>query len=567
MAPNPAATALLGVDVGGTFTDALLVSGDRLYSAKVPSTRPPAAGVLQAAEAALAAAGCDAPRVRRFVHGMTVATNALLERRGARVVTLTTEGFRDLLAIARQDRDVLYTLWPHRPEPLVPRERSLTVRERVSAEGVEVALTREEIERVCAEVAALAPEAVVVCLLWSFLWPAHEEMLAQALSAALPGVPVVRSSELVPVFREYERLTTCVVDAYVTPATRGYLETLAEECGGRGLRPPEIMQSSGGTAPWAEAARHGAPLLLSGPTGGVVACRSLGRRLGVDALLSFDMGGTSTDCAALTGVLGSVPASGGGPAAAVGEESLGTSVERTVAGLPVRLPMADIHTVSAGGGSIAWVDEGGALKVGPRSAGADPGPASYGRGGSGRDGDRRQRGAGPHPPGRGHGGQPAARCPARPRGGGPCRPEDRAGRRGRRRRDPACLHVHHGGGTPRGHALPGHRSAGIRPGRFRGRRRAARLRAGGGGGYRAGAPAGAGRGLQRAWSGRGPLAGRSDAFGRLAAGPGAEDGVGGGLEGPGGGRDRSVWPGRRTAPWSPCWFGRWTRATRGSPTS
>ena len=370
MAPEPTTSVLLGVDVGGTFTDALLLVDGKLASAKVPSSRPQSQAVLAAAAEALAAVGCDADRVSRFVHGMTVATNALLERRGARVVVLTTQGFRDLLAIARQDRETLYTLYPTRSAPLVPRERCLTVRERVGPRGVEEPLTAAEIERVCAEVTALEPEAVAICLLWSFLEPAHEARLAASLEERLPGVPVIRSSELAPVFREYERLSTTVVDAYVTPATKGYLGDLERGCRQAGLPAPEIMQSSGGTLPLEQAALHAAPLLLSGPAGGVVATRLLGEALGIHSLLSFDMGGTSTDCAALV-------RSGGGSTIA-----MPTSVERTVAGHPVRLPMADIHTVSAGGGSVAWIDEGGALKVGPRSAGADPGPACYGWGGT-----------------------------------------------------------------------------------------------------------------------------------------------------------------------------------------
>jgi N-methylhydantoinase A len=355
---------VLGIDVGGTFTDAVLIANGGLQSTKVPSTSPQSLAVMRAAETVLTQSGLPADRVDRFVHGMTVATNSLLERKGARVVCVLTEGFRDLLQIERQQRDVLYTLYPHRHPSLVPRERCLGARERVGPEGVRVALTLEEAERVADEVAALDPEAVAVCLLWSFRRPDHERLLGDALARALPDVPVVLSSELVPLFREFERASTTVVDAYVTPRTRAYLTELGEACMEADLAEPEIMQSSGGTARLSRALAHAGHLLLSGPAGGVLAARVLGDRLGVSPLLTFDMGGTSTDCAAL-----------------MGEGSLPVSTDRTVAGHVVRLPMADINTVSAGGGSIAWLDPGGALKVGPESAGAEPGPACYGRGG------------------------------------------------------------------------------------------------------------------------------------------------------------------------------------------
>ena len=379
---------VLGVDVGGTFTDAVVVGQGVCVTAKVPSSEPQAEGVIAAARAALAAAGRPAAAVGRFVHGMTVATNALLERKGASVVIVTTEGFADLLGIARQDRETLYTLYPQRPLPLVAEEMVVTVRERVGPEGVRLPLADSEIARVTAEVAALRPGAVAVCLLWSFTFAEHERRLAAALCSALSGVPVVRSSELAPVFREYERLSTTVVDAYTTPTTGGYLRDLSDRCASLGLPSPEIMQSSGGTVPTERADRHAAHLLLSGPAGGVLAARALGHRLGFPRVLSFDMGGTSTDCTALdqSGEDGIPP---GGSSAAplvapsgVGEQILPTSTERRVSGHVVRLPMVDIHTVSAGGGSIAWVDAGGALKVGPRSAGARPGPACYGLGGT-----------------------------------------------------------------------------------------------------------------------------------------------------------------------------------------
>jgi len=359
--------AVLAVDVGGTFTDAVLVAGDRVYSAKAPSTDPQHQGALAAALAVLALAGVLPSGVTRFVHGMTVATNALLEGKGARVAAVTTAGFRDLLEIGRQVRTGLYSLAPSRPAPLVPRERCFTLAERCGAEGPVAVPAPADLDETVRAVVAARPEAVAVCLLWSFAHPAHEQTLAAALEKALPGIPVVTSSALCPLFREYERLNTVVVDAYVTPCTRTYLEALARSCREAGLPAPEIMQSSAGTAPLGRGARHGAHLLLSGPAGGALGARLLADRLGHRRVVSFDMGGTSTDCAALDeGQAG----------------LLATSTERVVAGSVVRLPLVDIVTVSAGGGSIAWADEGGALRVGPASAGARPGPACYGLGGA-----------------------------------------------------------------------------------------------------------------------------------------------------------------------------------------
>lgn len=368
----------LGVDVGGTFTDASLLHSGRLHTAKVPSTDPQSRGVLGAARAVLGRAGVAPFSVSRFVHGMTVATNILLERRGARVVLVTTSGFRDVLAIGRQDRLNLYTLYPSKREPLVPRERRLEMKERVGLSGVEIAPTTREVGRVVDEVAAMEPEAVAVSLLWSFLHPQHEEQLRAELARKLGNVPISISSEVAPVFREYERTLTAVADAYVTPKTAGYLGKLASACGDEGLPVPEIMQSAGGTNSLPRAVDHAAHLLLSGPSGGVVASRALGGRLGYSDILSFDMGGTSSDCAAIRGCC---PQEDGTTQVKDSIFVLPTRTDREVAGVGIRLPMVDIHTVSAGGGSIARVDTGGALKVGPESAGAHPGPVCYGRGG------------------------------------------------------------------------------------------------------------------------------------------------------------------------------------------
>ncbi len=353
----------LGVDVGGTFTDLVAVDRDgALRFAKVPSVpADPSSGVL----AAVAAAALAGPEVGAFAHGTTVATNALLERAGARTALVTTRGFRDVIEIGRQNRPSLYDLTRDRPPSLVPRELRFTVAERCGPDGVIEPLLAAEVERVVAEVAAVPGlEAVAVCLLFSFAHPGHERILADALRRRLPAVTVVASSEILPVFREYERFTTAAADAYLTPRLSSYLRQLERRCAGHGLTVPAIMQSSGGVAELSEAASHAARCVLSGPAGGVVGAAYIAGLSGVRDLLTFDMGGTSTDVAPV-----------------LGGQALTTS-ESVLAGVPVMLPAVDVHSVSAGGGSIAWVDGGGALRVGPRSAGADPGPACYGRGGT-----------------------------------------------------------------------------------------------------------------------------------------------------------------------------------------
>jgi N-methylhydantoinase A len=350
----------LGVDVGGTFTDLVALVDGRLVTAKVPSTpHNQAEGVLRALEAA----GIDPAAVAGFAHGSTVATNALLERRGARTALVTTEGFRDVIEIGRQQRPALYDLARDRPPPLVPRELRFTVRERMGPAGEVTPLDPERLAAVVTAVERAGAESVAVCLLFSFLHPEHERRVGEALRKALDGVAVSLSSEVLPEFREYERFSTTVADAYLTPRLTAYLERLAAEVRGRGYPAPLVMQSSGGVIEIDRAARHAASCVLSGPAGGVVGAAWVAGLSGHRDLLTFDMGGTSTDVAAVLG--GAVQ----------------TTTESVIGGVPIKLPMVDIHSVSAGGGSIAWVDEGGALRVGPHSAGADPGPAAYGLGG------------------------------------------------------------------------------------------------------------------------------------------------------------------------------------------
>jgi N-methylhydantoinase A len=349
---------LLGVDVGGTFTDAALLDGDRLVTAKAPTTpRDQSEGVIAAVEAALERAGAEASGVERFVHGMTVGTNALLEGKVARTALLATEGFTDLEELGRQARAELYRLCAGHPPPLVPDELRVAVPERTGPDGVIRELDEELLRE---RLSGIDAEAVAVCLLWGFRHPEHERRVAEL---ARDDVHVSTSHETAGVFREYERCATTVVDAALSPLLRRYLERLAERAREAGLPVPEVMLSGGGVVAAATAARHGSWTVLSGPAGGAVGCARLAARAGHADAVGLDMGGTSADVSVASG--GSAGATGG----------------REVGGRALALPMVDVHTVGAGGGSVAWRDAGGALRVGPRSAGADPGPAAYGRGG------------------------------------------------------------------------------------------------------------------------------------------------------------------------------------------
>lgn len=350
----------LGVDVGGTFTDLVALGGGRLITTKVPSTpRDQSEGVMNAIEASDVGAGS----VVALAHGMTVATNALLERRGARTALVTTEGFRDVLEIARQNRPSLYDLAQDRPPALVPRGLRFTIKERMGPDGVLAALDEASLEAAVAAVEEAQVEAVAVCLLFAFAHPEHEQRVGEALREALPDVHVSLSSEVLPEFREYERFSTTTADAYLAPKLAAYLRNLGGKVTGAAMPSPLIMQSSGGVTGIDDAIEDAAGCVLSGPAGGVVGAAYVGSLGGYTDLLTFDMGGTSTDVAPILS----------------GEAQ--TTTETVVAGVPIKLPMVDVHTVSAGGGSIAWADAGGALRVGPHSAGADPGPAAYGAGG------------------------------------------------------------------------------------------------------------------------------------------------------------------------------------------
>jgi N-methylhydantoinase A len=344
---------VLGVDVGGTFTDAVLLADGELRTAKVPTSSRQEESVLAAA------AGVGAHDVDRFTHGTTVATNALLERKGARTAFVATAGFEHLLHLRRQDRAHLYRLCAAHPEPLVPLERCVGVRERMGPDGVLEPLDLGSLQELDPSV-----EAVAVCLLFSFRDWSHERAVAEELRRRLPRARVVASYEVSPEFREYERASTAATDAYLGPVVSRYLEALGEAASDAGLPEPLVMRSSGGVAALAEAAAHPSVAVVSGPAAGVVGAARVARAAGVENAISFDMGGTSTDVCLIRGGEG------------------GRSAEREIGGLPLRLPTVDLQTVGAGGGSIVWRDSGGAVRVGPESAGADPGPACYGRGGT-----------------------------------------------------------------------------------------------------------------------------------------------------------------------------------------
>jgi N-methylhydantoinase A len=341
---------VLGIDVGGTFTDAVLVDGGLARTAKVSTAANQAESVLAAA------AALDATGVDRFTHGTTVATNALLERRGARTAFVATAGFEHLLHLRRQDRAHLYRPCAEHPPPLVPLDRCAGVSGRIGPAG--------ELEPLdLSTLPDLDADAIAICLLFAFRDPAHELAVAEELRRRHPEAHVVASHEVSPELREYERASTTAVDAYLGPVLSSYLGSLSAECAGVGLPQPLVMRSSGGLATLEEASGHAAFALLSGPAAGVVGATRIASLAGFENALSFDMGGTSTDvCAIVHG-------------------TARREHERNVGGFPVRLPTLAVHTVGAGGGSIVREDVGGALRVGPASAGAFPGPACYGRGG------------------------------------------------------------------------------------------------------------------------------------------------------------------------------------------
>ncbi len=391
-------TIRIAVDTGGTFTDCVILSGGQVKVLKVFSTPTDASqaiveGVMQLAgerNAAIQDQKITAPSLAgkvpagtlEVIHGTTVGTNSLLERRGARVAVVTTSGFEDLLEIGRQARSSLYNLNVTREPPLAPRSMRFGVKERIGADGkIVVPLSDAEIRRIVSRVKKSGADSVALCFLFAFLNPTHEQRVASALASL--GLPLSVSHDILPEFREFERLSTVVVNAYLAPRMGTYLRNLETRVAGEQQRisvaeavvqrrspvagPRHrifVMQSNGGISTAARAAQQPVRTILSGPAGGVVASAWLAQRMGLRRAISFDMGGTSTDVCLLDG-----------PPRTTNETSL--------AGLPVAIPVLDVHSVGAGGGSLARIDAGGALRVGPESAGASPGPICYGRGGKG----------------------------------------------------------------------------------------------------------------------------------------------------------------------------------------
>ncbi len=357
----------VGVDSGGTFTDVCLIDDatGRIAVWKVASTPDdPSRGIARGVCEGLAQVRAAAADISYFGHGTTVATNALIQHRGAKTGLITTDGFRDLLEIGRQKRPELYDLQADKAPVLVPRDLRLEVPERVRHDGsVEVPLDEAAFRAAVRKLRDAGVAAVAVCFLYGFLRTDHERTARRILAEEFPAAFACVSHDVAPEFREFERMSTTVVNAYLGPVMRGYIERLSSRLRELGVRAtPHLTQSNGGVISFGQAARLPVRTVLSGPTTGVVGAQQVGRLAGFSELITFDMGGTSTDVALLN------------------NGQCRTAGETVVHGYPIKTPMLDIHTVGAGGGSIAFIDSGGLLKVGPRSAGAAPGPACYGRG-------------------------------------------------------------------------------------------------------------------------------------------------------------------------------------------
>jgi len=356
----------IGIDIGGTFIDLVVSDESGLRLHKFPSTPDaPERGVLEALHTLIAGGDFQAADVGRIAHGSTVATNALLERAWARTALITTRGFRDVLEIGRQNRSHLYDLNVERPAPIVPRELRFECSERLDADGRVVReLVPEEIAVIANRLMDEGVEAVAVVLLFSYLNPAHERAVLD-LVRARTDVPITLSSDVLPEFREYERTSTTVVCASLRPMIERYLKVLASQSVEMGIEPEwQIMQSNGTVISAGQAQREPVRILLSGPAAGVQGAKTIGQMMGSSKLITMDMGGTSCDVAL------------------VENGKVGQTTTGSVGQHPIAVRMNEIHTIGAGGGSIAWIDPGGALRVGPKSAGAVPGPACYGRGGT-----------------------------------------------------------------------------------------------------------------------------------------------------------------------------------------
>jgi len=353
----------IGVDVGGTFTDVVLLVDGEVTTLKVPTTEDQSKGVIEGLTRACSVAAIDPAEIDEFSHAMTVSVNALLEGTGAKTALVTTAGFGDVLEIGRQERPALYDLHADKPTPLVPRRRRFELAERATTDGIEQPVDESEVDALAAQIDTEDIESVAVCLLHAYAHPENETRAVARLRQQL-DVPVSASHEVLSEFREYERSSTTVVDAYVRPPIEGYLSRLEQRAIEAGVPAPRIMQSNGGIADSKTVRKRAVTTVLSGPAAGVISASAVETTQNQKGLITFDMGGTSSDVSL------------------VRETGAEITTNAKIDGRPIGVPMVDVHTVGAGGGSIGWVDAGGALRVGPASAGAVPGPAAYGRGGT-----------------------------------------------------------------------------------------------------------------------------------------------------------------------------------------
>jgi N-methylhydantoinase A len=366
----------LGVDIGGTFTDLVLEAGDRLHSAKVLTTHAaPEEGIITGLAEVCARAGIEPSQIGQIIHGTTLATNALIERRGAKTALVTTEGFRDVIEMRSESRFEQYDLNLQLPEPLLPRNRRYTLRERVDADGgVLIPLQRAEVEALAAELAAAGYEAVAVGFLHAYANDIHERLVAEVLAERLPGVAVSLSSRVSPQMREYERFNTTVANAYIQPLMKSYLERLGARLKAEGADCPVfLIHSGGGLMSLESAAEFPVRLVESGPAGGAIFAAHLARAHGLERALSFDMGGTTAKICLIKG---------GEPRRERVFEVARSYRFKKGSGMPISIPVIDMVEIGAGGGSIAHVDAMRQIRVGPESAGSEPGPAAYGRGGT-----------------------------------------------------------------------------------------------------------------------------------------------------------------------------------------
>ena len=368
--------ARLGVDIGGTFTDLVIEREGARRTLKLLTTpEDPARAVIEGVERLCAAAEVAPAELSRLIHGTTLATNALIERKGAKTALVTTKGFRDVLELRTESRFEQYDLDIVLPEPLIPREDRLVLDERIAADGTVLRpLARAEVEALADEIAARGYEAVAVGLIHAYASPAHERLVAEVLAARIPDLDISLSSEVSPKMREYERFATTAANAYVRPLMRAYLARLAGEIAGLGVGVPvHLMHSGGGILDMETASRFPVRLVESGPAGGAIFAADLARRHGLDRVLSFDMGGTTAKICLIRDYT---------PRTAQVFEVARSYRFKKGSGMPISIPVIEMVEIGAGGGSIARVDAMGQIRVGPDSAGADPGPACYGRGGT-----------------------------------------------------------------------------------------------------------------------------------------------------------------------------------------